>query len=40
MDQSADRSIYILGHRADFLVAEMAGTELYHLDLNSVLHLK
>lgn len=32
MDQPADRSIYILGHRADFSVAEMAGTELYHLD--------
>lgn len=32
MDQSSDRSIYILGRRADFSVAEMAGTELYHLD--------
>lgn len=32
MDQSADRNIYILGQRADFLVAELAGTELYHLD--------
>lgn len=32
MDQSADRTIYILGHRTDFLVAELAGTELYPLD--------
>lgn len=31
-NQSADRTIYILGHRADFLVAELAGTELYPLD--------